>query len=126
MSDIAAFIFAVGSHWVASMSGVVAITAGVIQYLSKKRFHPFVWMAIGIGCLFIASYQAWLDEHEARKTAEQTSSSPYHWQLLSPSEMSALRTEFRSMVPRPIAILCGGDDCGDLSRSFRDVFEDLH
>lgn len=76
---------------------------------------------------FYSGFLAWSDEHEARIKAEQASLlSPYRWQLLSPSEMSALRAEFRSMVPRPIAILCGGDDCGDLSRSFRDVFKDLH
>jgi hypothetical protein len=29
-----------------------------------------VWITIGIACLFFASYQAWLDEHSARHTAE--------------------------------------------------------
>jgi hypothetical protein len=127
--NAAAFIWAVGSHWVASMSGVVAIGVGIIQYLRQTKFHPSTWVFIGIGCLFIACYQAWLDEHEARINADIAfSPSPYHWQMLSPSEALALRSEMRDITPEGEAmfILCAEADCDDLAKSFRDVFRDLH
>ena len=52
--------------------------------------------------------------------------SPYQWTLLSADEAAALRGELRETPPLAIGILCASDDCGDLARSFRDVFKDLH
>jgi hypothetical protein len=52
------------------MSGIVAITAGLVQYFRRAKFNPLAWVAIGICCLFIACYQAWLDENTLRTTAE--------------------------------------------------------
>jgi hypothetical protein len=72
MSELWIFTAAVFSHWVASMSGVVAIGVGIIQYIRQTKFSPSIWIALGIGCLFIASYQAWSDEHEARVKVEQS------------------------------------------------------
>jgi len=37
-----------------------------------------------------------------------------------------LRSELRDINPQRIFILCVADDCGDLARSFRDVFNGLH
>jgi hypothetical protein len=70
MSDVVAFIWAVGSHWVASMSGVVAIAAGVVQHFRRAKLPPLLWITVGTVCLFIASYQAWLDEHKAYEAAQ--------------------------------------------------------
>lgn len=129
MLEIWTFAWSVGTHWVASMSGVVAIIAGVVQYLRKAKFHPLAWIAIGIFFLFIASYQAWLDEHKERIKAEIAfSPSPYHWQMLSSSEALALRLEIRDITPEGEAmfILCAEADCDDLAKSLRDVFRDLH
>jgi hypothetical protein len=62
MSDAGAFAVAVSAHWVALMSGVVAISAGVVQYARNKQFAPIIWVVIGLACLFFASYQAWRDQ----------------------------------------------------------------
>jgi hypothetical protein len=58
--------------------------------------------------------------------ADHGTESPYRWRLLSSEEKAALRSELRELPPQRVFILCVGDDCGDLARSFRDVFSGLH
>jgi hypothetical protein len=80
----------------------------------------------------LANFLAFHDVSEELRTATQRISeqnitaSPYHWQMLNSGEAVALRAELRDLIPQPIAILCAEDDCGDLARSIRDVFRDLH
>ena len=62
MSEPFVFISAVFNNWF-TLVGAVAIVAAVIQYFRKKPLQPVVWVVIGMGCLFWASYQAWLDQH---------------------------------------------------------------
>lgn len=84
-------------------------------------------IGIFIAAIFYAGFSAWSDEREARVAAEQTGvTSPYRWRLLSADEVTALRTELRDEKPLSMAVLCQEDDCGDLARSLRDVFRDLH
>jgi hypothetical protein len=64
------FIYAVGGHWVASMTGIVSILVGLCQFVRRKPLAPSAWIAVGLCVLFFASYQAWDDEHEARVRAE--------------------------------------------------------
>jgi hypothetical protein len=54
--------------------------------------------------------------------APTAGASPYHWDALSSDEAARLRAELTAFTPQKIAIVCNTDDCGDLSRSFRDAF----
>jgi hypothetical protein len=70
VGDFWTFFWAIASHWITVMSGVVAVSVGIIQFLRQKKFAPSTWIVVGMGCLLFASYQAWLDEHVARNIAE--------------------------------------------------------
>jgi hypothetical protein len=69
MDPVYTFLFAVASHWVATMSGAIALGAALIQYWRNKRLSPVTWVAVGLACLFVASYQAWRDQNSAKVTA---------------------------------------------------------
>lgn len=57
------FIRNVVAHWVGTMSGVVSITFGVIEYFRKKKAEATIFAAIAICMIFVSSGQAWQDEH---------------------------------------------------------------
>jgi hypothetical protein len=81
---------------------------------------------------FYSGYLAWDDEHKARLEAESKvptkteAPSPYKWPMLTPEETVALRDKIREIDPGPVSVSCAEDDCGDLARSFRDIFDGLH
>jgi hypothetical protein len=70
MGSLVAFLFAAVSHWVALMTGVVAIAVGIIQHFRKRPLKPPIFIAVGVVALLVASYQAWDDERRQKETAE--------------------------------------------------------
>jgi hypothetical protein len=97
--------------------------------VSAWELRPWAIYIFAASGLVVASFLAFQDEYNALRrehAVRETIESPYHWQLLLPEEMAALRSELRDIAPQRIFILCGGDDCGDLARSLRDVFNGLH
>jgi hypothetical protein len=102
------------------------------QWLDKRlspttRTRCELWIVFS--AIFLAGFLAWRDEHSARfNSAVQNSginAGRYQWELLSPNETVALRAELRGIASQPVAVFCNGDDCGNLARNFRDLFEDL-
>jgi hypothetical protein len=86
----------------------------------------YIFAASGVVIATFLAFRDEYDELQRFRTAGQSIESPYHWRLLSSEEIAALRSELRDINPQRIFILCVADDCGDLARSFRDVFVDLH
>src|SRR5438045_3504096 len=64
MLDLVIFASGVASHWIATMSGAVALSVGVYQYFRRGRLSPPIWTAIGVACLFFACYQTWYDQRK--------------------------------------------------------------
>ena len=63
-----------------------------------------------------------------RQLIVATTSSPYHWQMLSPEEGVRLRDGLRDVHPggEAVSVECSEADCDDLAKSLRDVFRSLH
>jgi len=62
------FLLALWQHWKVLMSG----TASIVLGLAALYFHgkPMVWvfLSVGVVCIFVACFQAWNDEHKALQT----------------------------------------------------------
>ena len=66
MRHIVPFILAVGSEWVALMSGIASVAIAVWLQINKKSvIGSGVSWATGILCLFLAFFLAWRKEHVA-------------------------------------------------------------
>lgn len=99
--------------------------------VSTRKAALAAFVAVVLTRAFLAPYWVWADEHERRLSAEAKiqgtgDRSPYHWPLLTPEETVALRAKIREIAPRAVSVSCAEDDCGDLARGFRDIFDDLH
>jgi hypothetical protein len=84
-------------HWVASMSGVVAISAGIIQHLRGAKFPPIAWIIVGTACLFVAAYQAWLDQRTSYLT-ERCKIEKFEKRSVAKNELASLRNQADQLI----------------------------
>jgi hypothetical protein len=57
------YLSAVGNHWLFSFGGVALVVIAIIETARKKKVAERIFWVLAAICLFIAFYQAWLDEH---------------------------------------------------------------
>lgn len=50
-------------HWVASMSGIVSLSLGIVEYFRKQKTEAAILAIVAVFFLIVASEQAWSDEH---------------------------------------------------------------
>ena len=91
LSNFYNFISAVLSSWFTYV-GAVVIVAGIIQYWANKRFLPKAWIAVGVICLFLASYQTWSDLR-ASYLAERCKIEKFENRSAAKNQLAAFRKE---------------------------------
>lgn len=69
-NKILLWIDAVRQHWGSLVTGGALIGVLGIWQSTGHYVKPYIYWVLAIGCLLIASYKAWADEHEARTKAE--------------------------------------------------------
>jgi hypothetical protein len=83
--EIGEYLHALWAHWVALMSGVIGLLVGVglrvgkrfSQKISKWPDVPdFLFIGVGVVCLFMAGYGAWQDKHKALVSLQERLKSP--------------------------------------------------
>src|SRR5262249_43939082 len=103
------YLGAVFRHWSAAISGFAALALGTAIRWQWAWTHWVTpdsaefWWLVGAACLLIATFQAWLDEHDARVTAEgrgprvvlefqenDTNRDAHHWRVTNTGAVDAL------------------------------------
>lgn len=64
MHNVVLFLQNAASHLVALLSGIVGLIVTIIEYARKEPTRAKICLAICLASLFIASGQAWNDEHQ--------------------------------------------------------------
>jgi hypothetical protein len=89
------FIYNVGAHLVASMSGVASFIFAIIEHARGKKIETWAFSVVGAICLIVAFDQAWQDEHrnsEVMKSEKATAVQEMDfWKQQTYDKDSALR-----------------------------------
>jgi len=77
MGQIWLFLSALAAHWLFTFGGIALVIFGLIEKYRHKETEKRVYWGVAVALLVVASYQAWLDEHnntanviDQRKQAE--------------------------------------------------------
>jgi hypothetical protein len=63
MPQVMLFFSALIAHWLFTFGGVALVLFGLYEKSRHKETHKRVYWGVAVILLFVASYQAWLDEH---------------------------------------------------------------
>src|SRR5712691_10071224 len=63
MTNVRTFLGAIFEDWVGRMSGGGGLLLSVVGFYVPATWQRGLFVALGIVCLFYASYRAWLAEH---------------------------------------------------------------
>jgi hypothetical protein len=71
MAELYSFIAAVASHWVSLMSGIASVIVALwLRLKNKVELGHLAFWGVAVICIFIASFQAWKEEHLAKLALE--------------------------------------------------------
>jgi len=67
LQTLTLYLYAVSGHWLFSFGGIVLVAFALYEkYLHKITPSRWFWGLAAL-CIFVATFQAWSDEHEKRK-----------------------------------------------------------
>lgn len=86
------WVAALWVHWVTLMSGVVSLLVGLWYRFgpSRRDLTNRAFIGVGAACIMLASYQAWMDEHQALLAERVLHSPRLEIELLEASLFSKL------------------------------------
>jgi hypothetical protein len=73
MKELASFVSALSSHWVALILGIVSLAMTIALRARGRKPRNKIFWSLAALCLFVACFLAWRDEHGMRDKAEQES-----------------------------------------------------
>lgn len=72
MQNLPEFVGAVWNHWVAVMSGILALVLSIYARIRKHEVGNIVFFCLALFFIFFATFLAWNDEHKQRMQLEKS------------------------------------------------------